>query len=148
LVYVVEHGLVHAADDLHRGAELVELIGGGEAHRALQVAAVGDLHDHQAGVLDVVRAQPAYLRAVILLLNGELQGPGLHSRVAVHVLVVILAPPCQHLPCSVLRALLDEVDLVVLGHLGDRYGLQAFGAEPLGMTDDLAHFIHRDIQLE
>ena len=75
----VEHPLALLVGD---GVAVRLVAGVGEADRAVQVAAGVDLDDAQAGVLLVLRAQPAVARAAVLHLGleGERDGAGLVER--------------------------------------------------------------------
>lgn len=78
----VEAGL----DLVQRQREPVGLVTGvGEAHRAVEVAGGVDLDDPQAGVLLVVRAQPAVQRAAVAHLGLGLQRQGARLVEPLHV---------------------------------------------------------------
>jgi hypothetical protein len=143
VIDVVEHGLVHALYHLHRRVELVPLIGAGEADGALQIAPVGDLHDDEAGVLVVVRAEATTLRAFPGGLDGQLGRFGLLAGIPGEVLVILDAAPDDGPVLAVLRAFLVQVDDVVLRHLHRRDGLQAFRAQAQGLPDLFAHQMHQ-----
>ena len=115
----------------------VGLVAGvGEADRAVQVAVGVDLDDPEAGVLLVLRAQPAVRRAAVLDLGleGQRDRAGLveprRGQVRLRVAVD------QRLELAVLPAALAQVDLVLADvDLGVDHHL-AHRADALGVLDE------------
>src|SRR5262249_57323617 len=84
----------------------------GVTHRALEVAGGGNLHQPDAGVLLVLRAQAAVVRAALERVGGE-RLRQLARDAVLHAVVLAGVAADEVLAHAVRRALLAEVDAAV-----------------------------------
>ncbi|MPN12066.1 hypothetical protein SDC9_159376 [bioreactor metagenome] len=139
-VDVIDDRLEHPSYGFHVGVEIIPAaVCRCEAYRTIQIASVGHLGDHETGMLQMPLAEAAFLRTVLYLTHRSFLRRFGNSRELIEILVILGAGPDLDLPLPVVRAALDDEDIIALLNLVRMYGPQAHRAQGIRLTYLISH---------